>query len=304
MGNNALDHPLFRAFGLNVQCELPGARLFGMAPINGSRPDAVIRTGSVPRQLARSHYEDSYLSVTDRCLLLKIKGVARYLISNGNEITVEIETDARDGDVATFAFGSAMGALLYQRGILALHGSAVCTARGAAIFCGEKGAGKSTTAAALAGRGWEFMSDDVCAVHLEKGNPVLYPGLARAKLSEDSYAHIYKQSPKDPPISPILKKYGAFYANRREPAPLYVICVLETSGARPYIEPIRGAERLSTLSKHIYRPLMHRLMEEPARRFRHYALVAAAAKALRVFRPIDYTQLDEFLGLLEKEVLL
>lgn len=303
MENNGRHIPIYHVFGLNIQCELPTASLFGMTLANHTVPDVVIRVANVPYELEGADYQDAFISFVPGFLLLKIKGVARYLIAGGKEITIEIEPGAKDGDVATFAFGSALGTLLYQRSIIALHGSAVRTAKGAVIFSGVKGAGKSTTAAALSSRGWEFMSDDICAIHMENGKSVLHPGLSRAKLTSDSYSCILGNKPDSPPISPVLEKYGVSFNASRKPASLYAICTLEITNGSPCIKPIIGAERLSALSNHIYRPLIHQLIERPQQRFMQYATVSSQAVVLRVFRPLDFYRMDEFIQLLEDKVL-
>ncbi|HWP98707.1 MAG TPA: hypothetical protein VN426_17825 [Syntrophomonadaceae bacterium] len=303
MSDNPFNVCLYRAFGLNIQCELPTARIFGMSPIDHTLPDVVMRLTKVPHQLEKADYKDAFISIAEGCLLLNIKGVARYLIRDGKEISIDIDPGAQDGDVATFAFGSALGALLYQRGILAIHGSAVRTPKGAVIFSGEKGAGKSTLASALSSRGWDFMSDDVCAIHIENNTPMLYPGLSRAKLAADSYSYVYGHKPEELPISPILKKYGASFNNRQEPCPLYAICTLETSKGSPCIEPVIGAERLLSLTRNIYRPIIHNLVEQPVQRFRQYTLAASSSRTFRVFRPVEYSQMSSFLEMLEEELL-
>lgn len=303
MVNDCSHVPMYYVFGLNVQCEIPIAILFGMTPSSHPIPDVIIRFATVPCELEGAIYQDPFISYIPGSLLLKVKGVARYLIVDGKEINIEIEPGAKEGDVATFAFGSALGTLLFQRQIIALHGSAVRTSKGAVIFSGIKGAGKSTTAAALAARGWEFMSDDVCAIHMESGDSVLYPGLSHAKLSTDSYASVLGDKPDSPPISPILQKYSASFYTNRKPALLYAICTLELSEGDPYIMQIRGAERLTLTSGHVYRPQIHQLIDGPGQRFRQYTAISSQAVALRVFRPLDFGKMDEFLQLIEDTIL-
>lgn len=294
----------YQAFGLTIYCELPTASLFGLTPVPNVLPDASIRIGSVPVELEDAVMCSPYISYAPGRLLLNIKGFARYLITDGQEITVEIEPEAQDGDVATFAFGTAMGTLLYQRHILALHGSAVRTAKGAVIFTGDKGAGKSTSAAALSERGWEFMSDDVCAVHIENGKALLHPGLSRAKLTSASYATVLGRQPDAPPVSPVMDKYGVSFAISREPAPLYAICALETTDGDPYIEPVSGgAKRLEMLSDNVYRPFIHELVETPTQRFLQYTTAASQAHAFRAFRSLDFSKMDAFLHLIEDTIL-
>lgn len=301
---NTVNIPIYRAFGLNIQSELPETKEFGMANSSSEIPDAIIRFGSVPPELINPQYNDIFISASPGTFLLKIKGVARYLICNGSEIIIEKEPSAKEGDVATFAFGSALGVLLYQRNVLVLHGSAVRTAKGAVLFTGIKGAGKSTTASALSSRGWEFMSDDVCAIYTDSERPILYPGLSRAKLTIDSFSQVLKANPSEPPISPVLAKYGVSFKTSSDPSPLHAICMLNSTDADPYIEEVIGTDRLSLLTESLYRPQFHSLIEAPAQRFTRYINVSSKIKAYRVFRSKDFKKMNLLLEELEDKILL
>ena len=56
--------------------------------------------------------------------------------------------DLYESDVRVFLLGSCIGALLHQRGILVLHAGAIHTDKGAVLFTGPWGIGKSTLLAA------------------------------------------------------------------------------------------------------------------------------------------------------------
>jgi hypothetical protein len=67
-------------------------------------------------------------------------------------------------DAATYLLGPVLGLLLRLRGVTCLHASAVSFGDGVVAFVGSEGAGKSTTAAALARQGCGIVSDDVVAL--------------------------------------------------------------------------------------------------------------------------------------------
>jgi hypothetical protein len=67
-------------------------------------------------------------------------------------------------DAFTYLLGPVLGLLLRLRGITCLHASAVTLGDRVAAFAGSEGAGKSTTAAALAQRGHSVISDDIVAL--------------------------------------------------------------------------------------------------------------------------------------------
>lgn len=295
--------PIYRAFGLHIQCELAKAREFGLEVCENVVPDVCILITKVPEELPNATYKDAYISAAEGCILINIKCVARYLIVEGKEIRIEIEPGARLGDVTTIAFGTAIAAILYQRDIIALHGSAVRTKKGAVIFTGNHGAGKSTTAAALATRGWEFLSDDVCAIHLDNDRPLLHLGLSRAKLARDSYTNILGHTPIEPPISEAIGKYGVAFSRNQKPTPLYAICVLEANEGELEIEQVNGTDKLSQIVNNTYRPLIHSLAKQDSQRFNQFSRITANTHVFRISRPLDYTRMDDFLEQIEEKIL-
>ena len=64
-------------------------------------------------------------------------------------------------DVASYLLGPIFGLMLRLRGAACLHASAVALGDSTVAFVGPPGSGKSTTAAALAQRGYTVLSDDI-----------------------------------------------------------------------------------------------------------------------------------------------
>ena len=83
-----------------------------------------------------------------------------------------------------------MGALLHQRNILILHGSAIKVNGESVIFVGPSGVGKSTLAAGFTKRGYPFLVDDVCALSVGCNHPLVIPGFPRLKLWADTLKKI------------------------------------------------------------------------------------------------------------------
>jgi hypothetical protein len=63
-----------------------------------------------------------------------------------------------------YLLGPVFGLLLRLRGVTCLHASAVAFDDSSVVFVGPEGAGKSTTAAAFAKRGYAVLSDDIVAL--------------------------------------------------------------------------------------------------------------------------------------------
>ena len=103
-------------------------------------------------------------SAADEQILLSIPGLARCLVTGGQEIAVEAAAGAREDDIAPFLEVGVIAIVLHQRQQLTLRASAVSLAEKAVVFCGSPGAGKSTLAAVLSDRGYPFFTDDLCCV--------------------------------------------------------------------------------------------------------------------------------------------
>jgi len=112
--------------------------------------------------------------------------VGRITIRDGREIVVAPHERADDAAIALFASGPALAVALQQRGALVLHATAVEVRGRAVALLGEKGAGKSTLAAALVARGHALVSDDVVVVADGVQPPTVPAGARALKLAPDA----------------------------------------------------------------------------------------------------------------------
>ena len=101
--------------------------------------------------------------------MFQIPNIATFSIQNGNKNNCF--TFERIQMKMSFDFiylGTCMGAILMQRKIFPLHGSAVAINGKAYAIVGDSGAGKSTLASAFLNKGYQLLSDDVIAVSLSR----------------------------------------------------------------------------------------------------------------------------------------
>jgi hypothetical protein len=118
--------------------------------------------------------------------LFCIAGIARYRCRSGSEIVVEAVAGVPERNVRLYLLGSVMGLLLHQRGMLPLHGNAIVIDRGAYVFIGPSGIGKSTLAAWFHDRAYPVLADDVALVRFEGTQALVEPGLSRLRLWRDA----------------------------------------------------------------------------------------------------------------------
>ena len=93
--------------------------------------------------------------------LLDVPSVARYLVEEGQRITIDAATFAHPLEIERFLRMTPLAALRYQRGSLAFHAAAVAGPSGAALIAGDSGTGKSALLANLMTRGWTMLADDI-----------------------------------------------------------------------------------------------------------------------------------------------
>src|SRR5262249_40018556 len=126
----------YRLAGLRIISDLP---LPGLTLCSDKIPaggELVIRRGPVCESLSTvvANFPSGQCNETE--LLLKIPGVGRYLLRNGNEILVDQAPVSDPRDVCAYLLGTILGVMGHQRGIPPLHASAIDVADGCVAFVG------------------------------------------------------------------------------------------------------------------------------------------------------------------------
>jgi hypothetical protein len=219
----------YTAFGLSIRSDFLLPELIGAT--SGQPADITIRTGCVDQ------------------FLLDMEGIARYRVSAGTEITVEPYPEADEDSIRLFLMGSVFGALLHQRGLLPLHASAIETPKGAVLFAGGSGKGKSALAAAFYTRGYRVIADEICLVD---GN--CFPAFPRLMLWPDILDQTGLWKPNVRPARPNLKKFHVPLERfASEPSPVYAIYLLgANNAAESSLEPVSGFNKVAELAEVIY----------------------------------------------------
>src|ERR1700733_4396296 len=128
-------------FGLHIASEIEFPELL---PADFSEADVSILIGKAPDMLEGEVVKKRAFSITGKDeYLLGIKNICRYYVSHGNRIIAEPAPGIDERSIRLFLLGTAMGALLYQRGYIPLHASAIIKDGRLMLFAGNSGAGKS-----------------------------------------------------------------------------------------------------------------------------------------------------------------
>jgi hypothetical protein len=130
-----------------------------------------------------------------------------WLDREGTEVWASWPANLTLEDTATYLLGPVLGLLLRLRGVTCLHASAVAFGGNAVAFVGSEGAGKSTTAAALARQGHAILSDDVVTLAERDGSFFIHPAYPYLCLWPESVESLYG-SPE------ALPRFSANYEKR------------------------------------------------------------------------------------------
>ncbi|MEY2879759.1 MAG: hypothetical protein RLZZ15_2139 [Verrucomicrobiota bacterium] len=289
----------YHAFGLNIlsEVEIPHWRA-------GTEPwDVVVQKGAVPRDLpgATPLWEGSFLGREGVCLL-DFPQAGRVLIEEGRRVIFERAAEGNPLWLATLLATTGFAAVLYQRGGLCLHASAVKHAGRAYLIMGPSGAGKSTTASALLKRGGEFVSDDVTMVAASAGcGFTATASFPTVRLRFDSHAEIGFGPEATPAAALFEDKVQLRYHGRvvDDAVPIARICFLDQDDTitRPRAEPMLGQERVSILQRSLFRRSLARVVANPAKLAAATIALAREVDVIRVTRPTTGFALDELCAL-------
>lgn len=140
------------------------------------------------------------------CRLEYADGTQFWLNREGTEVWATWPENSTIEDTATYLLGPVLGRLLRLRGVTCLHASAVAFGEQAVAFVGPGGAGKSTTAAALALRGHAILSDDVVALAERDASFYVHPAYPYLCLWPESVQTIYGSADALPQLSANYEK--------------------------------------------------------------------------------------------------
>lgn len=299
---------VYQVFGLTLSSDLECPEL--LPGPNASQADIQVRVASLAGVFDQASFSNDRVQIGTGIYQFLIEGVARYRVEVGRRILIDPVLTADPGDIRLWLLGTALGALLHQRGLLPLHVSALALDGAAFAFCGDSGAGKSTLAAALHRRGLPLLTDDV-GLAVPKAVPpagfetstavdaiTFYPGFPRLKLWRDALDHFgLDHRPLIRDLTRVDKYHLRLDADdgfHAQPLPLRRLYLLERGADDDAvrIEPVRGHEAITLIQANTYRRgLVHRL-GRAGEHLRQCGRIAQGVRVYRLSRPWDLARLD------------
>lgn len=173
----------YQLFGLKLKTDLEFKQL--ITDIGYGEPDVTITSGSIPEDIIQKETKRKY-EFGEKISWLSNK-TCRLMVESGNQIIYSLKEGGNSEYLRNYILGWGMSMLALQRGILAIHCSAVTGERGAILICGESGAGKSTMTTAFLENGYRLMADDMAFVEVKPGEKALAsPAFPYQKLCRDA----------------------------------------------------------------------------------------------------------------------
>ncbi len=267
----------YQAYGLRLESNLmlPGLAegAVGDTDVNiqlGKRPDWVGGAFRLLRE--RQHVRPGDLKAGEPVFTVDSLGQGRYFhlgYSDGTEFVTDAATTHLWGcwkppftieDFLTYLLGPVMGFLLRLRGVATLHAGSVEIAEHAVALVGFAGAGKSTTAAALALRGCGVLCEDVSPLAEAGGEFYIEPGYPRVCLWPDAVAKLFGGEDALPKLTPNWEKRylpldggrARFVSQRRSLVAIYVFGERSSNDSAPRLVPLSPREALMELVQNTY----------------------------------------------------
>jgi hypothetical protein len=297
----------YRAFGLTIASELP---LPGLPTANGT-PEVQIRRGTVPEWNG-----DAAISYGDRCQINGQEWTVRFkalpfagLIRDGN--LVQFEADPAQEEASSLhVLGSCTGALLFQRGLVPLHGNTIAGPAGAAMLAGRIGTGKSATTFALLQRRYNLVADDISAVSFEANVPRVMPGFPRLKLWKATLEHFGRDHSDLSRLRPGIDKFHYPVDDRfcAEPQKLNAIYILQpvatpTGTQIPVrIRALSGVAKLDAIRAHLYKIRFHDAVRNWPALLGRVCSLADAVRVCIVERPREGVTIEAVADAIEADL--
>ncbi|PFP29481.1 aldolase [Bacillus sp. AFS073361] len=283
------DKFIFRAFGLSLLSDINLPELPTIIELK-EKVDVVIEINDLTNEWNELVPKNAKYLVKKNIILFMIPNTAIFYIKEGKKIIVAPMNGADEGKIRLYLLGTCMGALLIQRGIMPLHGSAVEIEGKAYAIIGDSGAGKSTLASAFLSKGYKMLSDDVVPVFFSQDDiPYVTPSYPQQKLWKESLDEFGMETNNYHPIIERETKFAVpvvsnFSENAVPLAGVFELIKADNNESIN-IQSIVGIKRMEILFTHTYRNFLIELLDLMGWHFTSSVKISKKVDVFRLRRP-------------------
>ena len=228
-----------------------------------------------------------YLQACPGDALFEWPRVARFRVREGRQIDIQVAPGSDKKRAAELAYSAPFGALVHQRGELPLHASTVMHPRDGRIFliAGASGAGKSTTAAAFAQRGWKVLNDDLSRLTIAESGTLVWPGFQALKLWGRSCQLLELDASQLSTVYEAKRKY--LWSSDKVEGPRVVSAIIELHCGEGETSLTRslGSAAIRMLLRQTFRPKLIRALGIGEAHFARVVQVARRTPCFRFHNP-------------------
>lgn len=226
----------YYAYGLTIKSDID---LPELPPSDAQTPDVVFQQGdvaSIPK--SNEHSGQRRIRASPDRTRVTYDSIGSFLVESGERVTIDLVTPEIRDDIAVRRLleNDMMALILHQRGLLVLHASGVAVDGKAVVFLGQRGAGKSTMAAAFHREGYDVFEDDTLCVRVESGVPMVVPGVPQLRLRPSGATELGIDATAQSNFTTNPKKVHVQLDSVPDPAPLTRCYRLDRSGQTTFKE--------------------------------------------------------------------
>lgn len=262
--------------------------------------DLEIIHGEVPLFLKDSEGHETFSANNE--IILEVGMVGRFLVSNGNKVTMSIYENVHEKYVKVFLDGYVISNVMIQRKYVPLHGSGISRGDNGFLVIGESGAGKSSLTTGLIDRGFKLLTDDVIVLDNIKSSYFVLPSFFEQKLSTSLIERYllsddchYKDFTSQFGNSKLfVKRENEFSFN-----PKKLTTVIEMQiGEHLEIVEVTGIKKIEILKRNIYQSHIVKSLKMHKEHFMMLSKMAQTSVIYVIKRPANIDTVDEQIELL------
>jgi hypothetical protein len=267
--------------------------------------DAQIEIGSTPAELDGATARGVLWQAAPGRFLLDVPKVARYFVERGHHISIDPASKASESQIQQFLRMTPLAALLYQRGSLVFHASAVANANGVILLAGDSGVGKSTLLTVLVQRGWQYLADELAVIKLDgREQPIVLSTFPEIVLWQTAVEKLKVSIPNVVnSAGNNLNRHAMSMLDQfiTEPKPLRAICWLTVRNTH-HLETreVIGADRFQALGTLSYNSHIADALLDRVAYFRQASAIVRSVPIHRIERPRGRWSVEELADFVEQ----
>lgn len=302
----------YKIFGLTVKSDYRFEEAFEIEKKDIENIDVIIEEKELPPEIVGETEEEKRKGEINVQFCERNRGWFRrygygsFMITNGDKIEYQLVSDSDRLMINQIFLCLAFFYILYQRGIIAMHGSGLVWNGKTLIVSGQSGSGKSSLAEAILKQGAKFLADDTVAVTVDENGVYAAPAYPQQKLCPDQITEEMRKNynmvllPEDADVA----KYGVRMPDRfcSVPQKLDALIILQKDDkiSNPVISEINGSDKIKYLIQNLYKYETYTRVGLEADIFKKCIKMANEIKIYLISRPAVGMTVDKQLELVNK----